>query len=200
MVVSSEYPPSQNRKPSLGIHHSVLGMTIFIFTEVMFFASLISAYLVIRSNFPEWPPFGQPRLPASTTAVTTLFLILSGILLVMTYRKFKQGSDLLKAKKLLLASIVLGGVFVAVQGVEWIRLINFGLTLSSSTYGSLFYLIIGAHALHAFVAIGYLVKLFMQFQPAQDKLPTDSTFMAIQMFWLLVVGVWPFLYLTVYLM
>ena len=41
-------------------------------------------------------------------------------------------------------SIALGTVFVSVQGYEWVQLISFGSTITSSTYGGVFYLIIGA--------------------------------------------------------
>ena len=42
----------------------------------------------------------------------------------------------------------LGGVFLLIQGYEWARLIHFGLTVSSSIYGGLFYTLIGFHAFH----------------------------------------------------
>ncbi|GIT63008.1 MAG: hypothetical protein Ct9H300mP21_05540 [Pseudomonadota bacterium] len=45
-----------------------IGMLIFMVTEAMFFAALISAYLVIRAGLEEWPPWGQPRLPGLNTA------------------------------------------------------------------------------------------------------------------------------------
>ena len=54
------------------------------------------------------------------------------------------------------ATTVLGVLFLAIQGSEWARLILFGLTMTSSLYGAMFYLIVGAHALHLVVALGVL--------------------------------------------
>jgi len=47
----------------------------------------------------------------------------------------------------------LGGVFLLVQGYEWVRLVQFGLTLSSDAYGTTFYTLIGAHAAHVLGAL-----------------------------------------------
>ena len=42
-----------------------VGMLVFIFTEAMFFAGLISAHTIVKSQVAGqlWPPYGQPRLP-----------------------------------------------------------------------------------------------------------------------------------------
>ena len=57
--------PGITRTP---ISSGVFGMLIFMVTEAMFFAGLISAYMVIRAGIEEWPPWGQPRLPVVATA------------------------------------------------------------------------------------------------------------------------------------
>lgn len=65
-----------------------------------------------------------------------------------------------------------------------------------STYGSLFYLIIGAHALHVMIALGVL--LFVYTRLKQGRL-TNGAFGAARVFWYFVVGLWPVLYILVYL-
>jgi heme/copper-type cytochrome/quinol oxidase subunit 3 len=97
---------------------------------------------------------------------------------------------------LLLASIGLGAFFVIFQGVEWVALIREGLTLTSSHHGSFFYLIVGLHALHAVGAITVLAWVWLRLQ--RGRL-TASRFYAAQIFWYFVVGLWPILYLRVYL-
>ena len=69
--VSLTNQPKRAKPP---VSSGVIGMLIFMVTEAMFFAALISAYLVIRSGIEEWPPWGQPRLPIETTAFNTLVL------------------------------------------------------------------------------------------------------------------------------
>src|SRR5580765_3761190 len=39
-----------------GISNPVLGMLLFITSEVMFFAGLFAAYFNVRANAPQWPP------------------------------------------------------------------------------------------------------------------------------------------------
>ena len=56
--VSLDNRPKQARTP---VSSGVIGMLLFMVTEAMFFAALISAFLVIRAGLEEWPPWGQPR-------------------------------------------------------------------------------------------------------------------------------------------
>ena len=173
---------------------SVLGMLMFVVTEVMFFAGLISAFLIARASAPLWPPYGQPRLPLEETALNTAALQASGLLLILARRSFQRDRD--RTRTLLIASIALGAFFVFFQGLEWVALIGQGLTLTSSTLGSFFYLIIGLHALHAVAALWLLVVTLRRLQRgwlASSQLATA------EVFWYFVVGVWPILYLTVYL-
>ncbi len=141
-----------------------------------------------------WPPPTQPRLPAGVTAGNSVVLFLSGVALYFAHRRFKASPE--SARGALKAALVLGGLFVAVQGAEWIALIGQGLTLSSSNLGAFFYLIIGCHALHALGAIIALGLVYRQLVRGHLR---PSTFFATQVFWYFVVGVWPMLYWRVYL-
>jgi heme/copper-type cytochrome/quinol oxidase subunit 3 len=177
------------------IPSGVLGMLIFVATEVMFFSGLISAFVIGKSNaIGGWPPPGQPRLPVEETAFNTAALLASGVLLFFANRAFLQQSD--KAKKLLGASIALGGIFVLFQGAEWVALIREGLTLTSSQLGGFFYLLVGTHALH--VVAGFFILLYTYKKLSRNDLDR-FTFWPAQIFWYFVVGVWPILYWQVYL-
>jgi cytochrome c oxidase subunit 3 len=177
------------------VPNAVLGMAIFIFTEVMLFAGLISAHTVTRaSSAVGWPPPGQPRLPAEDTAVNTAALILSGAVMLLAQRRFRR--DRAAAFAPLAVAIALGAFFVGFQGVEWVQLIREGLTLTSSTHGAFFYLIVGVHALHAVAALAALCWVSIRLRGG--VLP-PSTLTAAALFWYFVVGVWPVIYLRVYL-
>ena len=138
------------------ISSGVLGMLIFMVTEAMFFAGLISAYLVIRAGLEEWPPWGQPRLPIVATAFNTVVLLASGFVMVHSRACFKK-MELALGRRWLGISILLGTFFLVFQGYEWIQLLKLGLTLSSSVYGGLFYLLIGAHGVHVMGALAILI-------------------------------------------
>ena len=174
--------------------NGVLGMLIFLLTEVMLFAGLISAFLIIRSQAIVWPPPGQPRLPVEETAVNTAALLASGIALYFARRVFRR--DPTRALRPLGLSIALGLFFVVFQGFEWAALLGQGLTMQTSSMGSFFYLIIGLHALHAIAAIGLLVHVFLKLR--QGWL-SSGLLATSEVLWYFVVGVWPVLYLVVYL-
>ncbi len=174
--------------------NGVLGMLIFLLTEAMLFAGLISAFLIIRSQAIVWPPPGQPRLPVEETAVNTAALLASGIALYFARRVFRR--DPTRALRPLGLSIALGLFFVVFQGFEWAALLGQGLTMQTSSMGSFFYLIIGLHALHAIAAIGLLMHVYLKLR--QGWL-SSGLLATSEVLWYFVVGVWPVLYLVVYL-
>jgi heme/copper-type cytochrome/quinol oxidase subunit 3 len=174
--------------------NGVAGMLMFVAAELMFFAGLGTAFAVARAGATMWPPLGQPRLPVEVTAVNTLVLLASGVLLARAHAAFGRRAASLRGW--LTGAMLLGATFVGVQGFEWARLLRFGLTMTSSSYGSFFYLIVGAHAAHA---VGAIIGLaYARARLAAGTL-TPSVLWAAEVFWWFVVGVWPFLYVSVYL-
>jgi len=172
----------------------VLGVVILVATEIMFFAGLVSAFLIGRAGARVWPPPDQPRLPVEATALNTAVLLASGILLYLAGRRSEAWSRRLHT--LLPWAAALGALFVALQGVEWVRLVRFGLTMTSSTYGGFFYVVVGAHALHVLaglLALLWVTRVLYRGQPGWE------TFRAVRIFWYFVVGLWPILYGLVYL-
>jgi len=181
----------QRREPL--VPSGVMGMAIFVFTELMLFAGLISAFTITRSSAIVWPPPGQPRLPFEATALNTVVLLLSGAALVWTRRSFDRSRA--AARTPLTVAIALGAFFVVVQGSEWVAMVGQGLTLTSSALGSFFYLIVGMHALHALAALTLLVVTLARLRRgwlASSQLATA------EVLWYFVVVLWPVLWLVVY--
>ena len=177
------------------VSNAVLGMLIFIMVEAMLFAGLVSAFMIVKTSaLGGWPPPGQARLPVEETAFNTVALLISGSLLYAAHRAFERAPE--NAGTPLLVSILLGAFFVIFQGVEWVALIREGLTLTSSTHGGFFYLIVGMHALHAIAALGVLAYVWLLLRQTRLAPPT---FHAAQVFWYFVVALWPILYIQVYL-
>jgi cytochrome c oxidase subunit III len=187
--------PEPRAAPRL-VPDGVLAMLLFTFTEAMLFAGLISAHAIVRSRAAGqmWPPFGQPRLPIEQTAFNTTALLVSGVALVFAHLAYRRRAQ--QALGPMAISVLLGMFFVVFQGVEWVALIADGLTLTSSAYGSFFYLIVGAHALHAMVAI--LCLAWAWFRLRRGVL-TASQMGTVEVFWYFVVLIWPLIYLKVYL-
>lgn len=196
LVPSSTPSPvrASARKPI--VPSAMLGVLIGVAAEVMFFSGLISAYVISRSSAGPtlWPPPGQPRLPVETTALNTLALLASAVVLFFATRAARRGGK--SAAQLLGAAMALGSFFIVAQGREWVALIRQGLTLTTSTHGSFFYVIVGCHGVHA---LGALLALGWAFAKLRQGRLENDTFTAVSLFWYFVAGVWPVLYYQVYL-
>lgn len=136
----------------LSINRSLLGLLIFLGTEAMFFAGLISAFLILKAGSTVWPPVNQPRLPVAITAINTLVLLVSAYTMHRAVKAVRAGQNKSLTRWLAMTG-ALATVFLGVQGAEWIRLVKYGLTFSSSNYGATFYTLIGAHGLHMLAAV-----------------------------------------------
>jgi len=175
--------------------NGVFGTALFVFVEVMLFAGFISAFVIVSNGITPgmWPPPNQPRLPFERTALNTAALLASGVTLFLAHRAHRRRAA--SERGLLTATLVLGIAFVLFQGIEWVALLRQGLTLTSSLLGSFFYLIVGAHALHAVAAL--VVLALCWWQQRRGRL-NDSLFGGAQVFWYFVVLMWPAIWMLVY--
>lgn len=184
-------PAAAAARRSTGVSNLTLGTLLFMVSESMLFTGLASSFVVLRSQYTMWPPMGQPRLPVEATFLNTLVLIASGIVCERAARA-KDRSDSARA---LGTAWVLGATFLLIQGREWAQLIGFGLS-GQDVFGSLFYATVGVHALH--VAASLVVLGYGVVQRQRGRWGTEET-AAMRTWWWFVVGVWPCLYVMVYL-
>lgn len=191
-AIPTALPTSSRRQV---IPNAVLGTTIFVIAESMFFAGLISAHTIVKmGTLGAWPPFGQPRLPAAETLVNTVALLLSGVTLALAMWMSKRKKR--AALPLVFVALSLGASFVGLQGREWAAMLRQGLTMTSSAHGGFFYLIVGAHGLHALVGLIALAVLCLKMKRGKE---TPGRLGATSIYWYFVVLLWPILYLKVYL-
>lgn len=158
-----------------------------IFTEMMVFAGLISAFIVVGSQVAPWPPVGQPRLPLNLSFLNTLILVGSGLAAWRAFFKMRSHHEngfRVMAK----VSLALGASFLMLQGFEWVRLMHFGFSMGLNLFTAFFYFIIGFHALHAVVGLGFLAYGCWRRQHFEGVL----------YFWTFVVVLWPILFKLVY--
>ena len=144
--------PESSSGPFAKMSPDVFGMLMFIMSEVILFAVLIFAFAWARASQAEWPPPGQPRLPLEITGINTIVLMISGYTMYRAWQYIRQDRRQ-KLSQWLLGTTLLGAIFLIVQGIEWFRLISFGLTVTANVYGATFYVIIGMHALHVLIAV-----------------------------------------------
>ena len=194
-------PSVQFGKPEkqTGMPMEILGMYLFIASELIIFITLLFILFWLRSGLvAEWPPPGQPRLPFGITGINTVFLLVSGYTMHRAYRAVKQNASA-QLTRWLMITCVLGVVFLTVQGFEWIRLMRFGLSMASSLYGAMFYSIIGLHAIHVLVTVLVLLYLWVRSSSGIYTSERHTGVVLGYMFWLFVVLIWPVLYVLVYL-
>lgn len=169
------------------VSNQVLGVSLLVSTEIMFFTGLISAFLVTKSQQLNWPPGFQQRFPAGYSLLNMIILLISGFTIVLATKSAK------KNMKLMISTFAMGLFFVAFQGIEWVRLIEFGLRSTTNIYGGFFYLIVGAHGLHVLGGlIALMCFLFMDIKKVESL-------KAMAVYWVFVVALWPLLYFLVYL-
>jgi len=175
-----------------------LAMMAVIAGESMLFTGLIGAFIVFRFAARDWPPPGLPRLPIALTAVNTLILFASTVPMTHALRAVRR-DDGTTLERTLLLTVSLGALFLAVQGLEWTRLVHHGLTLASGTYGSVFYVLIGCHGAHVLLAVAWLGVTTVL---AHRGVFTAARHVALEMcaiYWYFVCALWAVLFPLVYL-
>jgi cytochrome c oxidase subunit III len=176
-----------------GVPGPLLGMIIFITSEVMFFGGLFAAYLSLRADAPAWPPEGveiERALPIALTVV--LFASSYTVHLASAAARRGDGAGVRRA---LLLTVGLGLTFLGGQAFEYSRL---GFEIGDGTFGSVFYATTGFHGLHVF--IGVLILGLATFQAGRRGLDARSAGQveAAAYYWHFVDAVWVLVFTTIY--
>jgi len=176
-----------------------IGMMIFLLTEAMMFITLIAAYVVLRFGSLSWPSPGTPHLPVVITSINTVILLASSFFLHQACQKIKN-SDQKGLTAGLAWTVILGSVFLIIQGYEWLHLIGKGLTLKNGAFASCFFTITGFHGLH--VLIGVLVLAVLLILSRKGKFSRDSRSPVVVggMYWHFVDIVWIGIFASLYLL
>jgi cytochrome c oxidase subunit III len=197
-AATQERPAEEHHKPG-GISSSLLGMVLFIASEVMFFGGLFGAYFTIRSAAPEWPPPETPHLSAAYAAVLTTVLVTSSVTMqlgVWAIRKNDQRRLLLW----LAVSLILGVIFLAMQAFEYANLIEEGMTLSSGVFGSTFYTLTGFHGAHVAGGAAFILIVLLRARSRQFTARYHDTVEMASYYWHFVDVIWIGLFSTIYLL
>jgi cytochrome c oxidase subunit 3 len=193
-----ERPADEHHKPG-GISSSLLGMVLFIASEVMFFGGLFGAYFTIRSAAPQWPPPDTPHLSAAYAAVLTAILVTSSVTMqlgVWAIRRNEQRRLLL----FLAVSLILGLIFLCLQALEYANLIEEGMTLSSGVFGSTFYTLTGFHGAHVAGGAAFILIVLLRARSGQFTARYHDTVEMASYYWHFVDVVWIGLFSTIYLL
>ncbi|HEY3832956.1 MAG TPA: cytochrome c oxidase subunit 3 [Acidimicrobiia bacterium] len=170
------------------------GMAVLITTESMIFVILLSAYFFVRASSPQWPPPGVPTPELYLSLPFSFVLWGSSLPIFYAESAIKRGSQ--AGLRLGLAlSFAMGLAFVAFT-IKDFNDLTFG--WRDNAYGSLFYVIVGLHAIH--VVLGLCMNLVVQVKAWQRKFGPDRhlTVDVFSLYWHFVDAVWIFVFLSLF--
>ena len=166
------HPTASGEVPSMGVDSRKMGVWAFIGSEIMFFAALITTYLVLKPKNAAIEeekhaknPGYEPQLPhhfldINLTTVLASILLASSLTMVLALAAVRRG-DQRRFRIWLLATIGLGLSFLGGQAYEFTHLYSEGLTLSSSLFGATFFLTTGFHGTHVAIGATWLFAIFL---------------------------------------
>jgi heme/copper-type cytochrome/quinol oxidase subunit 3 len=142
-----------------GIDLRKLAMWVFLSSEVIFFTSLIATFLVYKNRSISGP--GQELLNIPLTSINTFILIVSSLTMVLSLSAAINNQQR-QLKLWLLATIGLGTIFLSIQGFEYFKLWQEGLTPQANLFGSAFYTLTGFHGTHVLVGVIILLGVLLK--------------------------------------
>ena len=187
-----------DHQTSTGLDNTKLAMWAFLGSECLFFGSMISTYLLYRNRVVDGPtPHEIYDIPY--TSVSSFVLLMSSLTMVLALNAI-QRRDQKALRMWLLATAFLGLCFIGGQIYEFTTFVDEGLTLSTSTFGSAFFVLTGFHGAH--VTVGILMLLALYGLSLAGKLDDPNGARPVEfigLYWHFVDIVWIVIFTVVYL-
>ena len=188
-----------------------VGTIVWLASELMFFAGLFAMYFTLRASVPEEWALQTAKLNVTFAAANTTILVLSsftcqfGVWAAERFQPVRTGSLFQLTRwgsiEWMTLTYVMGSVFVAGQIYEYAELVGHGLTISSSPYGSVFFLTTGFHGLHVIGGlIAFLLLLGRTFSAKRYGHHEATTAIVTSYYWHFVDVVWIALFVVIYLL
>lgn len=186
-----------------------VGTIVWLSSELMFFAGLFAMYFTLRGEASaEWaanvPLLNIPFALVNTSVlVASSFTAQAGVWAAERYQRRRTGPlwnfRTWGMHEWFVLTYVMGSIFIAGQIFEYSELVQHGLTISSSPYGSAFYITTGFHGLH--VLGGLIAMLFVlgrSFVAKKFGTHEATTAIVVSYYWHFVDVVWVALFIVIY--
>lgn len=199
-------------------HHKItrpnavaVGTIVWLSSELMFFAALFAIYFTIRGvQGPAIWLESNKILNIPFAALNTTILVLSsvtcqfGVFAAERFQNHKSGKmyqiNKWGMREWFSLTFLMGGFFVAGQVYEYASLVHEGLTLSSTAYGSIFYIATGFHGLHVTGGlIAFLIVIVRVSKARRFTSGQATTAIVVSYYWHFVDVVWIALFSAIYL-
>ena len=193
-----------------GISNPILGMLLFITSEVMFFSGLFAAYFSTRARELGSDPWKagakilndalpSPDHPLSLIVIATVVLISSSFTCQFAVWAIQRG-DRTGFIRNIAITFVLGITFLVMQAIDYSTLFGHGLTLSSSMFGTTYFTLTGFHGAHVFGGVLMLGVILYRGMSGQFSARHHDAVEAVSFYWHFVDIVWIILFSTLYLL
>ena len=178
---------------------TAIGTIVWLSSELMFFAALFAMYFTLRAVNPDIWKIETEMLNIPFSGANTTVLVLSSVTAQLGVFAAERG-DKERLRLWFITTFLMGAFFVGGQAYEYSELVLEGLTISSSPFGSVFYITTGFHALH--VTGGLVAFLFVLARSyVRPKMTQGLATSAVvtSYYWHFVDVVWIGLFATIYL-
>ncbi len=197
MAHSSAAAHAAPLETSTGLSHRKLLMWVFLASDCMLFGSLIATYLLYRGKSLVGPyPHEVFNIPY--TSISAFVLLMSSLTMVLALAAIQRG-DMRGLKVWLLATALLGAVFVGGQYFEFTTFIHDGLSLKTNLFGTTLYILTGFHGTHVTVGIIILLSFFVVAMRGRLKPEHHLSIELAGLYWHFVDVVWIVIFTVVYL-
>jgi cytochrome c oxidase subunit 3 len=190
--------PAEPEKATLEGKNKILGFWLFLGAETTLFATMFGTYLALKGETMTGPTtkelFHMPLV-----AVATFLLLTSSLTSVFAIMAMHQ-QDTEKMIRWFVVTILLGIAFLAVEIYEFIEYVHLDHTLTSSAFGSSFYLLLGTHGSHVLYGVCWITGLIIQARRKGLTVHNAPKFYVASLYWHFVDVVWVFIFTVVYLM
>lgn len=133
------------------------GMALFVATEATLFGCLVGSYFYLRFHTARWPPAGVPEPKLTLPLVLTGVLVSTSVLMQLAYNSARH-NRLTVARAALLGAIVMQSGYVAMQMHLFLHDLH-EFPPSRTTYGSIYFTMLGTH--HAHVVVGIVLNIWL---------------------------------------
>ena len=185
---------------STGLDNVKLGMWAFLGSECLFFGSMITTFLLYRSRVIGDTPTPHEIYDIPYTSVSSFVLLMSSLTMVLALASIQKGNHQ-GLRVWLLATSLLGCVFIGGQIYEFQTFFDEGFTITSSPAGSAFFMLTGFHGAHVTGGIFMLLALVGMSMSGKldDPLSGARKVELIGLYWHFVDIVWIVIFTVVYL-
>ena len=188
---------SQEEQTTTGLDHRKLFMWVFLGSECLFFGSLITTYLVYRGKSLVGP-FPADVFDIPYTSVSAFVLLMSSLTMVLALNALQQRNE--RGTRIwLLATALLGTVFLGGQVYEFTVFVTEGVSLGRNLFGTTFFTLTGFHGAHVTVGVFMLLSLVGASLAGKLKPEQSLNVELVGLYWHFVDVVWIVIFTVVYL-